>query len=152
VEREVEMDLSTSRVVEHNLVGEELNDFSVSLGGDRIESTEFMKQVRLVVLVPWWLPDLRDQIVEVEKVFESDVPVLMVMLQASDNMVESWRRRLELKMPLAGDESGESIKALGSMSLPMSLILDERGQIEEVEYGHFSYQSLMERINRINDR
>jgi peroxiredoxin len=121
-------------------VGNRARDFTLeSLDGGKVSLSDYRDQVVLVNLWATWCPPCRAEIPDLEAAYrahrDEGFVVLGVNVEESVQAIEPFVTNLDMTYPVLLDERGQVMNDYRALGLPMSLLVDREGVIQERHVG-----------------
>jgi peroxiredoxin len=121
-------------------VGNRARDFTLeSLDGGKVSLSDYKDQVVLVNLWATWCPPCRAEIPDLEAAYrahrDEGFVVLGVNVEESVQAIEPFVTNLDMTYPVLLDERGQVMNDYRALGLPMSLLVDREGVIQERHVG-----------------
>jgi peroxiredoxin len=116
--------------------GQRAPDFSLeTLEGDKVSLSDYRGQIVLLNFWATWCAPCRAEIPAIEAVLEArqgqPFVVLGVNYQESRERVGPFAEELGMTYPILLDETGKVMQTYRAPGLPMSVLLDEQGVIQQ---------------------
>lgn len=121
-------------------VGNRARDFTLeSLDGGKVSLSDYKDQVVLVNLWATWCPPCRAEIPDLEAAYrahkDEGFVVLGVNVEESAQAIEPFVADLDMTYPVLLDERGQVMNDYRALGLPISLLVDREGVIQERHVG-----------------
>jgi peroxiredoxin len=137
-------------------VGKEARDFTLkTLDGEEVSLSEYRGQVVLLNFWATWCPPCRAEVPEFEEAYRQRAGdgfvVLGVSVQDPPHLVDSFIEEFQMTYPVVLDEKGVVSKEYRTPGLPMSLVIDQEGIIQERHLGYLSADVLDRYLGKVLD-
>lgn len=121
--------------------------------GQNISTSSFGNQKLLLSFVATWSPQAVEQMSLLNRSvsqLNQDQKVLVVVLQETAGVAETFMRRGKYNLQYVIDERGESAADFGVSMLPYNVFVDSKGVIKETYSGVLSSELLIQKLDRLN--
>jgi peroxiredoxin len=129
-------------------------DFDLeTVEGERASLSDYRGSVVLINFWAAWCPPCRAEIPDLEAAYRSHgdegLVVLGINVQDSAQLVKPFVQDMGMTYPVLLDESGQLMKEYRAPGLPMSLVVDREGVIQERHIGYLSAEQLADYLAKV---
>lgn len=118
------------------LVGAPVPAFSLETEQGVVDNFDLRgERRRLVTLISTWLPQASEQMGHLEVVAGTRVPVSVFFVHEKASQVSIYQKRGGYTLPVVADPDGVLPAALGLYTLPVHLVVNQKGVVERVGVG-----------------
>ena len=127
--------------------GNRARDFTLtSLDGSEVSLSDFDDSVVLINFWATWCPPCRAEIPDFEEAYrahkDDGFMVLGINVEESHKLVEPFVNSVDMTYPVLLDERGQVMQEYRGMGLPMSLLVDKDGVIQQRHMGTLTADQL----------